>query len=134
MIHITPSLLEAFSPYRSVCSLHDVVIQNVPAVNNAYFELKKLGLPVSKKVIVNNLDTGRLNMSYYSYGISRREYHIFSYDFLEIGTEELNHKNNIATLTTTFNNLHIHFHTGKDHVGREHGLKVPYWHEVWDET
>jgi hypothetical protein len=131
MIHITPSLLEAFSPYRSVCSLHDVVIKNVPAVNNAYFELKKLGLPVSKKVIVNILD---ITKRFLYYGSDRREYHIFSYDFLEIGTEDLNFKNNIATLSTTFNNLHIHFYNGKNHVGRMHGLKVPQWHEVWDDA
>lgn len=133
MIPITQPILEAFSPYRSVCSPNDVVIKNVWAVNNAYDILKKMGLPVSKKVIVNNLSTSRTSFKY-SGGRWEPEYHIFSYDFLEIGTEELHLKNNIATLSTTFNLLHIHFYNQKTHIGRGHGLPVPQWHQVWDNT
>ena len=121
MIPITQPLLETFAPYRSVCSLNDVVVKDVWAVNNAYQILKKMGLPVSKKVIVNNY---RLWLGY----------HIFSYDFLEIGPEERIMKHNIATLGTTFNMLHIHFFNPKTHVGRGHGLPVPQWHEVFDPT
>lgn len=133
MIPITPALLEAFSPYRSVCSLNDVVVKNVPAVGNAYKVLKAMGLPVSKKVIVNNLPTNKQNYNYFT-GSWKPEYHIFSYDFLEIGTEELKIKNNIATLSPSFDLLHIHFYGAKTNVGRDHGLPVPQWYEAFDPT
>ena len=125
MIPISQPLLEAFAPYRSVCSLNDVVVKKVYGVNEAFKILKKLRLPVSKRVIDNRFQ----ERTYY--GWSNCGWFTASYDFLEIGTEDLNVKNNIATFLPAMNSIHIHFYGEKTHVGRMHGIKVPAWHECW---
>ena len=123
---INDALLAAFAPYRNVCSLGDVAVRNVPAPLNALDILKKMGLNVSNQIVVAEFESPYWR---YDWDGAKKEKFISSYHFLEAGTENQKNQNNLATYNPTMNTLTIHYHDGKDHVGRGHW--IGYAKKIW---
>lgn len=128
--------------HREECAF----VLNVPAVCNAWRMLKdEFGLNVYKKAIVNKiLDSNR---PFYGFNFEARREMIVSYDFIEEGTENDKHKNNIATWSQLTDTLLIHYHPDRTWyqqgsaiiwsnnpegkiLGRPHGLVVQEWYDV----
>ena len=142
MIWIMNTQALAQHMHREECAF----VLNVPAVCNAWRLLKEqFGLNVSKRAIVNKVLDPYYSFSFYD-GYKRREI-VISYDFIEEGTENDKHKNNIATWSTLTNTLLIHYHPDRTWMqwgnvicwgnnpegkilGRPHGLVVQEWYEA----
>jgi hypothetical protein len=118
MIQITPALQAAFAPHAR--NYGDVVITNVPAPINALKMLLDLGLPVSKRIVVNEFETPYNHFDVWGhYG---KEKFISSYAYLEEGTENDCNQNNVATYNPTMGTLTIHICSGANHIGRGHWI------------
>jgi hypothetical protein len=115
MIPITPALLASFAPHAR--NYGDVVITNVPAPLNALKILLDMGLPVSKRIVVNEFETP---YNTYTWEGMKKEMFISSYAYLEEGTDDNRIQNNVATYNPTMGTLTIHICSGANHIGRGH--------------
>lgn len=113
MIPYTQALDAAFAPYAR--NYGDVVITNVPAPINALKILLDLGLPVHKKIVVNEFE------SPYNHWYGKEKF-ISSYAYLEAGTENERNQNNIATYNPAMGTLTIHIPSGNKTIGRGHWI------------
>jgi hypothetical protein len=119
MIPATPALLETFAPYTR--NFGDVQITNVPAPINALGILLEMGLPVSKKIVVMELESPYLA---YTWNGLEKEKFISSYQYLEEVTEDESIQNNVATYNPAMKTLTIHYHNGKNVIGRGHNKNL----------